>query len=247
MTDKRLDILLGVFNWVFRPLPGLSLFTSPWYRWRWNGSRHKGVAHHSLQNLLCDAVVLSYAGWKQPQFQPQPFLSPVICCDAANIHGAFRAGIYSPMWGGRLVPAPPWVRSQQTCEYFALIESVKIALHLGYPAVTIVGDNLATLFSFQKFKPFWGQISLSKHLRALFNFLWQHPVHITLVWAPSALQPADPISRCPSLSNAYLAQAINDGSSRFNAMMSSLHVLNIMGVVSFAPPSPAGQGDVPPK
>ncbi len=128
------------------------------------------------------------------------------------------------MWGGRLVPAPPWVRSQQTCEYFALIESAKIAFYLGYPAVTIVGDKLATLYSFQKFKPFWGQINISKHLRALFNFLWQHPVHITLLWAPSALQPADPISRFPSLSIACLAQAINDGYARFDDMMSSLHV-----------------------
>jgi hypothetical protein len=28
MSEKRLDILLGVLNWAFRPLPGLSLFST---------------------------------------------------------------------------------------------------------------------------------------------------------------------------------------------------------------------------
>ena len=244
MTEKRLDILLGVMNWAYRPLPGLSLFSTPWYRWRWNGSRYKGVAPRCLRALFCDSLLLAYAGWRAPPFRPAAFLSPILCCDAAFIRGHFRAGLYSPSMGGRLVPAPPWVTSQQTCEYFALIESIKLALHLGFPAVTIVGDNLASLFSFLKFKPFWGHIELSKHLRALFNFMWQHPLHVTLIWAPSALQPADPISRCPGFDPSHLTQALFDAEARFTSMMASLFALREMGVISFAPPVPAGVAEV---
>ena len=234
MSYSRLDNLLGTLNWVFRPLPGYLLFAGPWYQWRWQKTRRKR-ASSNLQVLLLDALVLAFKGWRMPPFINPKLLVPLITVDAACVNDCFQVGTYSPLIGARLIRCPVWVASQQQAEYYGLILCAKLAISLGWHSVSIVGDNRASLFCFLKLKPFHGHWRFMKLLRGLFNLMLNTGLLVNLFWVPSALMPADPISRIVADDPVSHEQGNFDAIKRFSQLMQCSHLMMDWGTVALSP------------
>ena len=234
MSHSRLDNLLGTLNWVFHPIPGYLLFTGPWYQWRWTKGRRK-TASLNLQTLLLDALILAFTGWRMPAITGHKLLVPLITVDAACIHDKFQVGTYSPLIGARLLQCPIWIASQQQAEYYGLICCAKLAISLGWHSVSIVGDNRASLFCFRKLKPFHGHWRFMKLLRGLFNRMLTKGLLVNLFWVPSALMPADPISRILPDDPVSRQQGLYDATNRFSQLMTCSHMMEPWGTVALSP------------
>lgn len=231
LNVRRLDALLGTLNWAFRPLPGLALFTAPWYALRWGHPKVHGFPPPSIQHLLLDACLLALHGWKRPAIVSKPWLCPLIASDAAMTNDQYQAGLLSPLFGGRTIILHPWISSQQQAEIAGMLEGVKIALHTGLHAITLIGDNLASLFALRKMRPFHGNRSLTRWMRSIFNFMWETRLGIHLVWVPSAIQPADPLSRLSSSNLECVEQAMFDANLRWRNMWQNLGLSKNVGYV----------------
>jgi hypothetical protein len=196
LTQKRLQVLLGTLNWVFRPRNGLQLFTWSWYARLHRPQFFVGFATAQMRVALFDLISIGLFPWEKPILLPPPALTPQFCVDAAQRpDGSFQLGLFSPMTDSRFLSAPSSVRSQQVAEFYAIIYTAQLLTNLGMPYGHIIGDNQASLLNFLEFKPFRGQYNLMRSLRTLFNHLWCHPTPIHISWTPSAFQPADPLSR----------------------------------------------------
>ena len=68
-------------------------------------------------------------------------------------------------------------------------------------------------------------------MRAIFNFMWERHLGVHLVWVPTALQPADPLSRLASVSTGEVVQAVFDLHSRLDALLRHGHLAKSMGFV----------------
>lgn len=127
-----------------------------------------------------------------------PLLSPIVFSDAAGVPRVeclFRGGLYAPGFGCRTFLMMLPGASLQVAEFFTLIRAFRIAVFQGYGSVTLVGDNLASLVCFQKLAGLKGSPRLRRSLRRLFNLWWRLDVVVHLFWVPTALNPADPVSR----------------------------------------------------
>jgi len=224
---------MGVLNWAYRPLPRYILFAGPWYQWRWQRVVSKSLpSSPKLKNLLLDTLVLCSTGWHSPLFHPPHFCSPLFFCDAANIAGDYQVGIFGPLIGCRILICPKWVQSQQVGEFYGVVETIKIALHLGLHTITLIGDNMATLYSILKIQPFFHHWTMLHQVRNLFNFMWEKHILLQIWWCPTDLMPADPLSRVPkTFSSPAAQQAIFDTESRFKNLLSNLSILKFVGEI----------------
>ena len=235
LSISRMDSLLGILNWAYRPLPGFILFAGPWYNWRWQKPRRRIKASQNQKTLLLDLLILAWGGWKAPMFFPSLFTSPFIFSDAACINDTYQVGLFSPFFGTRFFQCPPWIVTQQQAEYYGLIQATKIALYIGWPSLSLIGDNLAALFSFLKLKPFVGQWKFMKMLRGLFNFMFSKGLFIFLSWLPTELIPADPISRINCELLVSIEQAVFDAHARFHRFLQMSSTLRPLGNVQLTP------------
>jgi len=233
VNTKKLDTLLGVTNWAFRPLPGYILFTGPWYSWRWSKDRElRSFSPKRLTQLMMDVIILAGQGWRVSSFHPPHFCSPIFCCDAALTDGKYQVGIFGTIIDHRILECPKWVSSQQQAEYVGLVETIKKSqIHLGIHSITLIGDNMATLQSFLGMKPFYHQWDLMKLLRGLFNFMYDKHILIQLWWCPTDLMPADPLSRKMVLTDSDAKQVILDTQTKFKNLLSTLSSLKFIGEV----------------
>jgi hypothetical protein len=195
--------------------------------------RPPGVLSPALLNLLLDAMALAFRGWRAPKFAPGPFLAPILFADAANNVEGYRVGLCGPSLIPRCVQLGDQVSSQQEAELWGLIEALKLALHVGFHSVDLVGDNKASLSALLSLKPYRGfHPHLSKLLRGLYNHMWDKHLHVRLWWAPSALLPADPMSRVSLSSQDSIDLAIRDTQRKTKHLLANLSCLKLVGCVS---------------
>ena len=243
LTDKRIDVLMGHLNWLFHPRPGYGLFSAGWYALRWNGERNKGYASPGLISALLDGVAICCPARCYPVPCSTPLLSPFFFTDAAEILDRFQIGIFSKLVGARFQLCPAWVRSQQTAELFGLLASIRLAFRLGMPFCTIVGDNLASMYTMLHFRPYRTVPDTVPPIRSLFNMLWNRDFSIHLYYCPSILQPADPISRLPHLDTLLVSSALLEADNKANTILLSPHLLTPLGSISFAAHPPHRSAD----
>jgi hypothetical protein len=156
-------------------------------------------------------------------------LLPTFSVDAANVGSGFQVGIHSTLLGARVITLDSWISSQQQAELSGLLAVLEIALHLGLPCVTVQGDNLASLFSLRRLRPFYGNVRLARAMRAVFNFMWERHLGVHLVWVPSALQPADPLSRLTVWSKEAVSQAVLDVNLRRDTLSQFPQLTRFLG------------------
>ena len=145
---------------------------------------------------LNDTLALALRPWCSRNSTPAPLTTPVICADAAQRCSTYQVGLYGPTIGGRVLTCPPEIKNQQEAELYAFDAATRLAVRLGWRYLTYVGDNAGTLALAHSLRPPLRCPALVTMLRRLRNRLLWSGLCVCLLWVPSCLQPADPLSRC---------------------------------------------------
>lgn len=223
LHPRIFDHLTGFLQWYYRPHVGATLFLRSWYL-----SRHSlGRLDHAfpkMRRALFHLLLRGIEPWYATDPLPPPLLLPVICVDAAtSVHGC-QLGLYHPTYGARVRFIPDTSISQQGAELLAIEHALHFCHHVGISTASIIGDNRASLHLATTFTPSLSNPHICRTLRRMLHFIqWTH-IRAHLLWCPSQLQPADPISRWkPSLYLlAHNADILNRWQKLFNTPSATL-------------------------
>ena len=118
---------------------------------------------------------------------------------------------------------PPEMTSQQQAELYALDAATRLGVRLGLQRLTLVGDNRAMLHLVGTMRPALRNQTLVRTVRRIRNRLLWSGLLLHLMWCPSALQPADPLSRCDISVPAATWRAATEASRRWDTMCDLWH------------------------
>ena len=97
--------------------------------------------------------------------------------------------------GSRIFHCPPWVVTQQAAELFAAVKAVTLAAYRKDKSFHLYIDNHAAIHSLLRGKARSLLIPQNRLLRRLNYVLLWSGIVAALHYVPSALNPADPLSR----------------------------------------------------
>ena len=135
------------------------------------------------------------------------FFGPSIFVDAAWDSFGFRVGGVIPGRGVRSWPVRDRISNQQEAELQGVAWAVRLACRFGWRTVTVVTDSTAAGCQAVGLR---AKTWLRRQMRVLRAVVWRMAVSgmiVRFVWVPSALQPADPLSRLYSEHNGSKCEA----------------------------------------
>ena len=201
-TYVQLRRLLGKVGWLGKPENMTRPFLAgarAWLRW---GPKWAWRCPPDVVRGVCEAVAMSGRGW-EPDTVPGTADTPPahrVFVDAARTgrttgdRSSYVVGSWGPT-GAALDPCPPWITNQQSAELWGTIVALDQAISCGARQLLLIGDNAGAIAQLP-----WGRASPTKPqqqriLRRVAHKLRWAGVTITAAWAPSRLNPADPVSR----------------------------------------------------
>jgi hypothetical protein len=226
---KAIDVLTGYCLWFFRPHRGSTLLLRSWYLTKL-ARRRINHSFPSMMRPLFHLFLIGLNPWFARDPIPPPFFTPIICTDAAIVHDFAQIGIYSPILGGRIFRKQLPYPSQQFAELLAMEIAIKLAQRLGWTATTIIGDNQGTLYLMKSFSAPIGNSFMCTTLRRILNNLRHTPITAHLIWCPSHIQPADPLTRLQELS-APTPDAAQEVMDRWTTLSSNFAICKNMGIL----------------
>ena len=142
--------------------------------------------------------VRQLGGWclQERQAVLDDLFGAVIFVDAAKDGMCYRVG--------GVLPSVPAVRTwvcpdgpcnQQVAELMGVAWAVRLAVRLGWRLVTVFADSLVGIAQVRGLRASSGLRTQLRVLRALTWVLHNTGILVKLVWVPSVLHPADPMSR----------------------------------------------------
>ena len=182
-----------------------------------------------MQRALADLVALTLRPWNAPTVLTHPLTAPIICMDAALIGPHFQIGLFSPLFGSLVITAPPSITTQQQAELFAADAATRLAVRLGYHSVSLIGDNTGALHALESLRAPLSLHSWVQLLRRIHNRLLWSGLHVHLLWTPTSLQPADPISRLSQLSPISIQTALLSARRTWISLLHTTSVLRLFG------------------
>lgn len=224
--------LMGHILWSARPRKGATLLTRGWFCHLHQGPRYLALPTLGMQRGLFDCFALSLVPWKAVDPLPAPFLTPTICMDAAKVGSHYQVGLWSPVFGARIICAPPEVLSQQQAELFAADAATRLATRLGWTQLTLVGDNKAALYLLHSLRPNLQVPTMVHILRRILNRLLWSGLRAHLIWVPTDLQPADGPSRATIGDSHSVRDALREADTRWHALLTNPTALAYHGVLA---------------
>ena len=189
---RRLHRLLGKLAWACRPGRSPGPFLSGAHLWLRHGPKTARFSPPHLLRALAEGIASSCAAtYPLPTFTP----GPLWFSDAASDGLGFWMGIWGAHLPLRIYPCPSWVTTQQSAELCAIVTAIRIAAYRHLPHLSLASDNMAALQSSASARASTALKPQHRLLRQLQHCLRWSRLPVTLYWIPSALNPADPISR----------------------------------------------------
>ena len=227
-NPKLIDRVLGYAMWAFRPHQGATLSLCSWYRARHSGSRFWPRPTLAMARGLSDTLALALRPWRALTTRPLPFTTPIMCADAARLGSTYQVGLYGPTTGGRILTCPEEVTNQQEAELYAFDATTRVAVRLGWQHLTYVGDNAGMLALAISMRPPLRCPKLVTMIRRIRNRLLWSGLCVCLLWVPSCLQPADPLSRC-SMQIGSRTTSILQAQARWQTLLTCLACCRYLG------------------
>ena len=106
--------------------------------------------------------------------------------------------------------------------------ATRLAVRLRWSHITYVGDNLAALQVILHMRPTLRNLAYTRITRRIRNRLFWSGVTVALLWVPSALQPADPLSRCLG-GEVELFRSAQSTSERWQSLLANLSCAKFLG------------------
>ena len=235
-STKRLQSLAGLWNWAHQPRVGFMAFAHPLFRFLEKINGRPALLPSSILQLVWDGVIISWKPLQTPQHIPHPLLSPFLFTDAAesqNNHdtSTYQAGIISSTLGSHIFQYGWENITQQQAELYAITKTVALAGHVGYSSASIVGDNMASLYSLLKLQPFRGNHISCKMVRSIFNIIQERKMVLHIFWCPTAFMPADPLSRVNLKINQTIQGATDFSTEKMKMIFSDFSTLTFLGTI----------------
>ena len=159
------------------------------------------------------------------------FFGPSIFVDAAWDRFGYRVGGVVPRRGVRSWAVQSLVHNQQEAELQGVAWAVRLACRFGWRAVTIFTDNMAAGYQAVGLR---AKTWLRRQMRVLRALVWQLAVSgmvVRFVWVPSALEPADPLSRLFSDHNGNVGAAEVEAWCIYERLVSVPEACSVFGMV----------------
>jgi hypothetical protein len=215
LNPKVIDRMCGFMLGAAAPHKGTTCLLRSWYLTRWS-TRFLPRAYLNMSRALIDLAITASSTWFAKTTLDDPWTYPPIAVDAAQCPEGYRIGIFSPLWGSRTLLAPQYIRNQQTAELYALDAATRWATRLGVNTITLIGDNLGALHLLNSMRPPVASHHIVQIIRRILNRARWSQLRAQLLWVPSGIQPADPISRCDPNSEFSTTEAILDTCRRWH-------------------------------
>ena len=140
-----------------------------------------------------------------PRRLPLPFTMPIVYTDAAPGDCSFVIASCKPRAFATSAPAPPWVRSQQSAELYAVFHTLRQLVLRSYTHACIVVDNAASYYTVLS-----GRVSCAcperlRIVRRINRLCIQSHFQFQLALVRSENNAADHFSRISSLGAAAAA------------------------------------------
>ena len=234
-SKKRLDKLLGTLQWHLRPRKGFSGILAGAYAWSRFGPVRAGATPLKVLEGLVTAItrighrwrpiscyraerVRYLGGWclQERQATPSDFLGNLVFVDAAKDVRPYRVGGVLPVLHAvRTWLCPEGPCNQQVAELMGIAWAIRLAVRLGWKTVTSFADSLVGISQTVRLR---AASYLKTQLRVLRALTWV--LHISgliakLIWVPSILHPADPMSRVDADFEGSLFRAEEDAWNRW--------------------------------
>jgi hypothetical protein len=191
-SQRTLRRLIGKLIWATRPGRAASPFLAGSFSWlHWGPFRSKFTPPKILRGLL-EAIAIAFHPWFG---QPCPGSSETWYVDAARQFHSFYVGLWAPPGKLRITQCPPWVKSQQAAELFAVEFAIRVAAYEGKRALSVATDNMAAVFSTLHTKASTKLHAQNRILRRMQHLMRWACLHVSISWVPSDANPADPLSR----------------------------------------------------
>lgn len=229
---KLIRRLMGHVLWTSRPRKGATLYTRSWFCHLLRGPRYLQQPTTGMQRGLLDCIALSMLPWQVRDPLPPPLLTPVICMDAAFVEDHYQVGLWSPIFGTRIIRTPDYILTQQQAELFAADAATRLAARLGWSQLTLIGDNRAALYLLDSMRPNLQVDQLVRVLRRIYNRILWTGMRAHLLWVPSHLQPADGPSRASPLDTHQVRDAMRDADRRWDLLMNTPRGWEVHGLLA---------------
>ena len=233
---QQVQRILGLINWLAAPGKGHLPFLAGIYSLlSYQRSRRVRVTPRFWISVV-QAVAIA-----APAFHPPPLLVgdwrlvKWIAVDGAGFFRGdgsvgYRVGLYDPVGGARPLFCPHWVDNQQVAELYGVWQLLKWARVRKIPQLAMMQDNMQAIWGALNLRArsvFWKQ---NRILRAIVLLLRDTQIILHVVYCPTHIQPADPVSRVRSHSRAEIQRAAEVANKRWSFMISQLHQLQYKGV-----------------
>ena len=243
-SSGQLPKLLGFLQWHVHPRVGSRPFLAGAYRherWGTSGLPTPVKILHSFVTVL----VRCAEPWKPPaqskfrlprgmfvrDVEGSEFFRPSIFVDAAWDKFGYRVGCVVPRRCVRSWAVQNRVTNQQETQLQGLAWAVRLACRFGWHAVTIFTDSMSADYQAVGLR---AKKWLKRQMRVLRALVWRLAVSgmvVRFVWVPSALQPADPLSRLFSNHNGSSGAAEIEAWCIYGRLISVPAACSVFGVV----------------
>ena len=191
-SQKTLRRLVGKIIWATRPGRAAYPFLAGCFAWlKWGPTMAPYTPPKVLRGLM-EAMALAMHPWQAQCVMGQGDRWYV---DAAKQFQSFYVGVWGRAMGPKSSKCPPWVKTQQAAELFAIECGLRMAANQGRRCITVVTDNLAAAHSAVKGKASIALRAQNRILRRMQHILRWSGMQVFVEWVPSHLNPADPPSR----------------------------------------------------
>ena len=190
--QRTLRRLVGKLVWATRPGRAAAPFLAGCFAWlHWGPCQARFTPPKVLRGLL-EAISIALHPWVAEQHRES---GPIWFVDAAKQFHSFYVGMWAKACPIRILKCPPWIKTQQAAELFAIECAIRIAANQGQRSITVTTDNIAAAHSTLHRKASVSLVAQNRILRRIQNLLRWSDLHVSLAWIPSHLNPADPLSR----------------------------------------------------
>ena len=176
-------------------------------------------------------------------FRVPKILSPTwklvkwLAVDAAEYLSPFgvryRIGFFDGVYG-QVFECPSWVCNQQVAELYGVLVLVRISARRRYSQVTMLQDNMQAIWNTINLRSRAGLWRQNRILRAVTHQLRRSALVVHVVYTPTELQPANPLSRVQVVDSACIDSAVQVARDIWGSMLNSLKRLQVKGV-AFVP------------
>ena len=244
--------LVGFMQWHVSPRLGTAPLFAGSYCWMWWGDHNQALPLKILEGLAT-TMALAAEKWRPPAwgiFQEFDQLARpifdgaelshsvlsgrVICVDAAWDLCRYRVGGLMPELGARTWLPRARVMNQQQAELEGLAWAVRLAVVLGWRSVTIVTDSTTAGHQVVGLR---AKTWLGKQMRVLRVPAWRlrlSGLAVRVVWCPTEIQPADPLSRLESDFHGVMVRAEQMAWFSWGRLLNYADLCTFMGASTLA-------------